>query len=264
MYMGKRMGNRMGKQMGRFRVFASAFLGISLITTPAITFADGGSKTVTVFAASSLTRAYTALGAAFQTAHPGVTIKFSFGSSTTLATQINSGAPADIFASADVLAMTSVFAQFPAPINYVSNQVVVAVSKSSNISTVVGLNGSTKWLQCSHTVPCGIAADAAIKVQGTVITNPVSLESSDANALAKLLAGSVDAAIVYRTDVIANSTKLKAIFFSDPVAASTEYQLGISHSSASAKNHWAKTVYDYLTGHNAKKFLAASGFMISQ
>ena len=56
--------------------------------------------TITVFAASSLMGTFTQLGKQFEAAHPGDTVKFSFGASSTLATQITSGAPADVFASA--------------------------------------------------------------------------------------------------------------------------------------------------------------------
>ena len=241
---------------------ATLSLALTTITAPAATAASGHS--VSVYAASSLTKVYTALAAKFQAAFPGVNVKISYGSSTTLATQINAGAPVDIFASADVPDMTAVVSEFSAPKNYLVNQVVIAVSKSSSITTEAGLNGKVTWLQCGHTVPCGIAADAALKSDGVVTTSPVSLESSDANALAKLLAGSVDAALVYKTDVIANPTKLRAISFSDTTAASTQYQIGLSNQPSTLKNHWAQTLYNYLTGYDARKFLAANGFVITQ
>ena len=245
-------------------VSITACVAVVALSQSSTVFAGEPSNTVTVFAASSLTKAYNSLAAIFQTAHPGVTIRFSFASSNTLAMQIHSGAPVDIFASADVQSMSLVAAEIPSPVNYLVNQVVVAVPKSSPINSVKGLNGATQWLQCGHTVPCGIAADSALKAEGTVTSRPVSLESSAAGAVAKLLAGSVDAAIVYKTDVIANATKLKAINFIDPGAASTQYQLGMSVAKATARNHWAQTFFLFLKGHSAKKFLAASGFMLSQ
>ena len=61
-----------------------------------------------MLAASSLTNAFTQLGKEFEAAHPGTSVKFSFGSSSTLATQIEQGAPADVFASADQANMTKV------------------------------------------------------------------------------------------------------------------------------------------------------------
>ncbi len=245
-------------------IFASVAIVTSAIFPSNTTWAAGGSSTITVFAASSLTKAFNELGAKFQASHPGVIVRFSYGSSATLATQIIAGAPANLFASADVASMSSVVSEVPNPIRYVVNQVVLAVPKGSKLAKVSDLNGGTKWLQCSHTVPCGIAADAALKIEGSVTSSPVSLESSDANATAKLLAGSVDAAIIYKTDVIANASKLRAIAFSNSVASSTQYQLGISNLTFNSKNHWAKTFFLYLNGHDAKKFLSASGFTISQ
>src|SRR5690242_3480144 len=61
--------------------------------------------TVTVFAAASLTGTFTQLGKDFEAAHPGVTVKFNFGGSDTLAASIVSGAPADVFAAASTTTM---------------------------------------------------------------------------------------------------------------------------------------------------------------
>ena len=248
--------------MKRQTVFSTVVVVTSLILPASFSYASAGSRTVTVFAASSLTKAFNALAAKFQSIHAGATIRFSYGSSATLATQISAGAPADLFASADIASMSSVLSQVPTPIDYVVNQVVVAVPKSSKIIKISDLNIGTTWLQCAHAVPCGIAADAALKAEGSVSSSPVSLEITDASAAAKLLAGSVDAAIIYKTDVIANPTKLRAIQFSDLHAASTQYQLGISKLSLNSKNHWAQTFFRYLNSHDAKKLLATSGFTI--
>lgn len=218
-------------------------------------------RTVTVFAASSLTKAYTALGQKFMAGHSQITIKFAFGSSTTLAAQIAAGAPADIFAAADTSSMATVAAQFPAPVNYVTNQVVLALPKNSAITKFADLNGRVTWLQCGHSVPCGIAADSALKSEGVVTSSPVSLEASASSATAKLLAGAVDAAILFKTDVVANPTKLKYIPFTNPAAAMSQYQIGLAASKATTKNVWARTVYLYLSGLTAKKFLLASGFI---
>ena len=61
----------------------------------------GATGAITVSAAASLTEAFTQIGTDFQKANPGATVTFNFGSSGTLATQIQQGAPADTFASAD-------------------------------------------------------------------------------------------------------------------------------------------------------------------
>jgi molybdate transport system substrate-binding protein len=70
---------------------------------------DGGrGGTLTVFAAASLTEAFTALGKTFEGSHPGVRVRFNFGGSSTLAQQITQGAPADVFASANPATMRTV------------------------------------------------------------------------------------------------------------------------------------------------------------
>src|SRR4051794_30722689 len=62
---------------------------------------DGGDTTVTVYAAASLTRAFQEIGAEFEKKHDGVKVEFSFGGSSDLVSQLQQGAPADVFASAD-------------------------------------------------------------------------------------------------------------------------------------------------------------------
>src|SRR4051812_3526780 len=61
----------------------------------------GAVGSITVLAASSLTKAFTALASEFEAAHPGAKVNLNFASSSTLVEQIQNGAPADVFASAD-------------------------------------------------------------------------------------------------------------------------------------------------------------------
>src|SRR4051812_35384218 len=65
-------------------------------------------RTMTVFAAASLTESFTEIGKLFDTENPGVTTKFNFGGSSDLAQQIVNGAPADVFASASPTNMKTV------------------------------------------------------------------------------------------------------------------------------------------------------------
>lgn len=200
---------------------------------------------VTVFAASSLTESYTELGKRFEKAHPGVSIIFSFQASSTLMTQINSGAPADIFVSAE---------PFPGGSDYLINRVVLAVPRSSSIQKISDLNNKEViWIQCAHEVPCGSKADAAL-VGENVTSKPVSLEPKLSNVLAKLLAGEVDAAVVYRTDVLANKN-LRAIEFANHQAASTTYQI-----AQLKKNRSANTFIKFVKSRSAIKYLQSKGF----
>jgi molybdate transport system substrate-binding protein len=219
-------------------------------------------KNVNVFAASSLQAQYNVLIKKFVAAHPGVKVNISYGSSATLASQINSGAPFDIFVSADETSMTSAESEIASPSDYVLNQVVLAVPLTSTIKKISNLNGKVKWIQCAHTVPCGIAADRAISSQGGIKTSPVSFEPSASSTVAKLLAGAVDAAIVYKTDVIANSSKIRAITFADTKAASTQYKIGIAKTAITSDNRWAKRIFQYLQSTEIRLALAKAGFQV--
>ena len=215
----------------------------TLITSLFIYNANAAS-TVTVFAASSLTESFKVLGKQFEKSHPGIKVIFSFQSSSNLLTQIRAGAPADIFVSAE---------PFEGGTNYVKNSVVVAVPKSSQLAKVSDLNNRITWIQCAHEVPCGAAADAAL-VGENVSSKPVSLEPKATSAVAKLLAGEVDAAIIYRTDVLANK-ELRAIEFANKKAAQTNYQIALL-----SKKRWTKSVFNFLKSTNSLKLLQAKGF----
>jgi len=203
------------------------------------------SSKVTVFAASSLTESYTELGRRFEKAHPGVRITYSFQASSTLLTQIKSGAPADIFISAE---------PFPGGRDYLVNRLVLAVPRGSFIKKISDLNSKeVMWIQCALEVPCGSVSEAALSGEN-VTSKPVSLEPKASSVLAKLLAGEVDAAIVYRTDVLANKN-LRAIEFKNLQAASTTYQI-----AQLKKNRWANTFMNFINSRSAINYLQSKGF----
>jgi molybdate transport system substrate-binding protein len=225
------------------KILAIASIVISLlIATPAI-----AASNVTVFAASSMTESFTQIGKQFEKAHSGIKIVFSFQASSTLLTQIKAGAPADIFVSAEPFAGGN---------DYLINRVVLGVPKTSAITKLTDLNNNKiTWIQCAHEVPCGSTADAALIGEG-VNSKPISLEPKVTSAVAKLLAGEVDAAIIYRTDVLANK-KLRAIEFANRDAAKTTYQI-----AQLRKNRWAGTFINYLQSKAALKQLQSKGFEV--
>ena len=223
-------------------------LAIASVVIPLLvaTSANAASN-VTVFAASSLTESFTQIGKQFEKAHSGIKIVFSFQASSTLLTQIKAGAPADIFISAE---------PFTGGSDYLVNRVVLGVPKTSTINKISDLNNNkVAWIQCAHEVPCGSTADAALVGEG-VTSKPISLEPKVTSAVAKLLAGEVDAAIIYRTDVLANK-KLRAIEFANRDAAKTTYQI-----AQLKKNRWAATFSNYLQSKAVLKQLQNRGFEV--
>ena len=219
---------------------------LAIFTFALISLAPSASAAdnVIVFAASSLTDAYTQLGKQYESKNPDIKITFSFQASSTLITQITNGAPADILVSAE---------PFYGGTNYLTNRVVLAVPKNSTISKISDLDRA-KWIQCAHEVPCGKAADSALRYE-SVKSKPLSLEPKVTSVVAKLLAGEVDAAITFRTDVIANRSRLNAIEFSNKDAATTIYQI-----AQLKKNRTTTAFMKFLQSRAALRFLQSKGF----
>lgn len=219
--------------------------------------------TLTVFAASSLTTTYTDLAKIFMKSHKNWRVSFSFLASSTLATQLNAGAPADLFVSASTSDMALAKARVEAPINYVSNRVVLAFKTGGKVKTFNDLNmSSIKWIQCAHEVPCGMTADAALRAEGGIISKPVSYESKVSSAVTKLVTGEVDAAIIYHTDVLANSKTLSELEFSEHSSALTLYQIGLVTKSRHAAV--SKIFLNFLLSDSAIQIMKERGFEYSK
>lgn len=209
---------------------------------------------VTVFAASSLTESFTELAKRFEKSNPDVKVTLAFQASSTLATQIKAGAPADIFVSAGIKDMKGIAKGR----DYLNNRVVLAVAKDSKISSFSDLDNGVIWIQCAIEVPCGAAAQRALQSEN-INTKPASLEPKATSVVAKLLSGEVDAAIIYRTDVIANRDKLKMIEFKDRASASTIYQIAQLRNNRMASNFMT-----YLNLRSSIKYLQSKGFSIDE
>jgi molybdate transport system substrate-binding protein len=192
--------------------------------------AVGVNGTVTVFAAASLTGSFQQIGKDFEAANPGVKVTFNFAGSSALATQINQGAPADVFASAAPTNMKTVTDAGNAdgvPATFVKNQLVIAVPKG-NPKGIAGLADLTKpgvkVALCAEQVPCGAAAKKALTAANVTIT-PVTQEQDVKAALSKVTLGEVDAALVYRTDVKAAADKVDGVEFPESADAINEYPI---------------------------------------
>ncbi|HJQ00821.1 MAG TPA: molybdate ABC transporter substrate-binding protein [Jatrophihabitans sp.] len=187
------------------------------------------SGTITVLAAASLTEAFNTLAKQFEAAHPGVTVKLSFGASSALALQINQGAPADVFASAATKNMTQVISAGGASTstNFVSNVMEIAVppSNPAHITTLADLARSgVKVAVCQPQVPCGAVARQVFD-NAKLTVKPVTLEADVKSTLTKVETNEVDAGVVYVTDVRSAANLVTGIPIDDSVNASTEYPI---------------------------------------
>ncbi|MEV0897125.1 molybdate ABC transporter substrate-binding protein [Actinoplanes sp. NPDC049802] len=215
--------------------------------------------TVTVFAAASLTESFTTLGRQFEEAHPGNRVVFNFGGSSALATQINEGAPADVFAAAAPANMATVTGA-AAPVTFVRNQLVIAVT-DGNPKRVTGLAGLTapglKVALCAESVPCGAAAATALAAAGVSLT-PVTLEQDVKAALAKVRFGEVDAALVYRTDAEASAADVDGIEFPESAKAINDYPIVLLKDAANPGG--GQMFIDYVLSADGVRVLTEAGF----
>ncbi len=218
--------------------------------------------TITVFAAASLTESFTQLGKQFEAAHPGDTVKFSFGPSSGLATQITSGAPADVFASASPTNMDQVVSAGDAssPQNFAKNVMEVA-TPSNNPANVTSVNdlakSSVKVALCQPQVPCGVVAAEVFKNDGITV-KPVTLQPDVKSVLTQVETGNVDAGMVYVTDVKAAGTKVKGVTIPASDNASTLYPIATINSSKHKSE--AQAFMNYVLSPAGQQVLTAAGF----
>ena len=217
---------------------------------------------ITVLAAASLTESFTTLGQQFEAAHPGVGVTLSFASSSALATQITSGAPADVFASASATTMDAVVAAGAAadPKTFATNVMEIAVPPGNpgRVTGVDSLAGAdVKTALCQPQVPCGTTAQKVF-TNAKVTVTPVTLEPDVKSVLSKVQLGEVDAGVVYVTDVRAAGEKVKGVEIPDDVNASTSYPIAALTTSANAAT--AAAFVEYVLSSAGSSVLTAAGF----
>lgn len=164
-------------------------------------------RTLTVFAAASLNKAFTELGRDFGSANPGVRVQFSFAGSQALVAQVREGAPASVLATADVATMDSVKEELDGePVVFAMNQLAI-VTATGNPLSIRGLPDLARpgvlVVLAGPTVPVGKAAARALASARVIIT-PVSLEDAVTGVVTKVRLGEADAGIAYVTDLVGN------------------------------------------------------------
>ncbi|HEX9467212.1 MAG TPA: molybdate ABC transporter substrate-binding protein [Acidimicrobiia bacterium] len=223
------------------------------------------SGSITVSAAASLTEAFTQMGKDFQKKNKGANITFNFAASSALAAQIQGGAPADVFASADggnlqkVVTTGQVTA---APTDFTANLLTIVV-KPGNPKGVKSLADLAKVgvvSLCAAAVPCGKYATQMLTQDGvTIPTDKITLGQDVKATLTAVATGDADAGLVYATDAksagktvaqikIPASLNILAIYPIAPIAASQNTAL-------------AKAWVDYVLSPVGQKTLAKFGFL---
>ena len=233
--------------------------------TEAPTTAQGSPEgSLSIAAAASLEPAFRELAERFAAEHPGVTFEnLSFDGSSTLAEQINGGAPFDVFASADEKSMMKVVdeglvtgeAQAFATS---SLEIAIAPGNPLGIETLVDLAAAdTVVVVCAPEVPCGSASHKLLDRAGVRLT-PASEEQNVTAVLQKVAAGEADAGLVYRSDVMRSAGQVEGIEIPGSLEAAGTYMIApLAGSQSSAA---AQAFADYVRSDEARQLLDELGF----
>ncbi|MFD6950431.1 molybdate-binding protein [Nocardiopsis sp. TSRI0078] len=200
-----------------------------------------------VFAAASLTDVFTGLAREFEDRHPRTEVVLNFAGSSDLAVQINSGAPADVFASADTATMGRVVegegldAGWAAEhgergVVFATNTLRIAVPPGNpagvrELSDLAG--GGATVAFCAEEVPCGAAAAAVLEEAGLEVA-PDTYEEDVRAVLTKVELGEVDAGLVYASDVVSAGERVEGIGFAEAGAAVNDYPIGVVSATSDA------------------------------
>ena len=223
----------------------------------------GLSGEITVFAAASLQKTFTQIGADFEQANPGTSVTFSFAGSSDLVAQIQQGAPADVVATADTTNMGRVTAESlttAAPVVFASNTLEIAVpaGNPADIASFADLaRPGLKVVVCAPVVPCGSAA-TTVEASAGVDVLPVSEEQSVTDVLGKVTTGEADAGLVYVSDVRAAGGAVQGITFPESSAAVNSYPIAVLQ--ASRNTAVADAFLTAVTGAAGQQVLASAGF----
>lgn len=215
-----------------------------------------------VFAAASLTTAFTELGDAFTAEHPGTSVTFSFAASSELAGQLIEGAPADVFASADLANMTKVVdaeATADDPVVFAINRPIIVVGPGNpeGIETLADVaRRDLTVVVCAPEVPCGTYA-SEVFAAGEVDVTPDSYEENVRAVVTKVALGEADAGIAYETDA-ATDDRIDGVPLPEEIDVVAEYPMAVA---AEAPNPNAAAAFvEFTLGEQGQAILAEYGF----
>ncbi len=235
---------------------------------------DGGRSqraALGVFAAASLRDVFGTLGATFEQAHPGVQVRFNFAGSQELRTQIEHGAPADVFASADTRHMDAARAAglVEAPTLLATNAPVIVVP-ADNPGKVGGLADLAKvkrlvlgapevpigayTLQILEAARARFGAEFPDRVQSRVVSRELNVRQ----VLTKVVLGEADAGVVYRTDARNAGDRVRVVEIPPEVNVVAQYPIAVV--TRSPHPELARQWIALVTGAEGQAVLARAGF----
>ncbi len=250
-----------------FRIMIVAAL-VSCNSTAVDKSAKAG--TLTIFAAASLTDVFEAVSQGFKSKHPEVKVQLSFGGSQSLRTQIEHGAPAHLFASANPkhLAILEKKGIVRTPIVFAGNSMVVVTppDNPAKIASFKDLPNASRIVLSGPSVPAGMYAEQILKNANYALgrdfidrvkKNVVSQETHVRQTLQKVVMGEADAALVYSTDALSAGKKVNIFSIPADYNVQASYPIAVVKGGAETM---AKMFTDYLVSDEGMKILESHGF----
>jgi len=240
---------------------------------------DGDGASLRVFAASSLTGAFNDIALAFEAENPGIRVKLDFGGSQRMRSQLEFGAKADVFASADTIQMDALVEQdlvAGIPVDFALNSLVVLAMAKGPVNEIADLaRPGVKVVLANDVVPVGSYSIQVLKnlsqnpiyglgigFKDRVLANRVSGEPNVGNLFQKIVLGEVDAGIVYETDTARSlDARTKDIFFiSIPDAANVSARYPIAVLEDAPEPELAQQFVQFVLSNAGQTLLHGYGF----
>jgi len=253
------------------------FLAAILLTGCTGTQVEPGKTDLTVFAAASLISALTEMAETYEASHPGIDVVLNFDGSQALRTQIEQGAYADVFLSANtkhLYALRDQGLMENSSIGLFAKNKLAVITPASNPGNITTLSDlarpGTRLVIGTKDVPVGDYARQILKKMGndstygpsynaSVLANVISEETAVTGVVTKVQLGEADAGIVYESDITPeNRDKFLVISIPDQYNVIAEYPAGIV--GLSAHKDEAAGFLAYLKGEQGRAILAKYGF----
>ena len=239
---------------------------LSLLSTSSGAVAQSDVRgTITVSAAASLRDAFTEIGKAFRVRYPEAKVRFNFGSSATLVTQISAGAPVDVAAFADRATMdrlVSLGLLVTAPTVVARNSMMIAVKKGNplKVSSVADLNRVGVVAMCVATAPCGAYAKSVLTRAGVSIPESRITRGTDVRAVVtQVSSGDAQAALVYVTDVLASASSVSGVAIPRSLNVTVAYPIAVVKGSKNGPT--ASAFVAFVSSAQSRAILKRWGFL---
>lgn len=225
-----------------------------------------------VFAATSLREAFTAMGDAFERAHPGVEVTFNFAGTQELRTQLEQGAAVDVFVSADQVHMSALVqgSHAAAPVVFARNEpvIVVATEAAASVRSLSDLPSAERIVIGAPEVPIGrytvqildragatLGADFRARVEARVVSRELNVRQ----VLAKITLGEAQAGVVYRTDAQSAQAQVSVVTIPSEINVIAEYPIAVM--TAAAHPTLARAFVDFVMSAEGRRALSRAGFL---